>query len=238
MYAGVFGVMVIVTIISWKYFHGVRNSKYINRFFSYFCKDPEIFDTGDFYWTEDFRNNYKEILEEINSHDKNISSYKNINKELSCDVEGWKILFLRVFNKDTKFAEKFPKTMKLINNCPCVTAYFSLLEPGTKIPPHVGIYKGVIRYHLGLIVPEKWEQCYINVNMKILHWREGQDLMFDDMFLHYVINNTNEKRLILFLDIKRNFHNPILNFINNIFLKFIMINETVNSIVEKTNTQA
>ena len=57
--------------------------------------------------------------------------------------------------------------MTLINSVLCTTAYFSILEPGTKIKPHNGVYKGVLRYHLGLIVPSG--DLFIEIDGKSLH---------------------------------------------------------------------
>ena len=41
------------------------------------------------------------------------------------------------------------------------------------------------------------------------------------MFLHYVKNPTNKTRVILYIDIKRNFDSTFLNFINNIGIHLI-----------------
>src|SRR5205085_4621122 len=140
----------------------------------------------------------------------------------SCNIKGdLKTDFLRAYGVDTNLTKLFPKTMELINMAPCTLAFFSVLEPWTKLAPHVGVYKGVIRYHLSLIVPDQWNKCFINVNGKFLHWRQGQDMLFDDLFLHYVENNTDQRRVVLFLDIKRDFRNPLINLINSIFLRFI-----------------
>ena len=35
------------------------------------------------------------------------------------------------------------------------TAFFSILAPGKHLPPHRGPYKGVMRYHLGLLIPSR-----------------------------------------------------------------------------------
>jgi len=35
------------------------------------------------------------------------------------------------------------------------TAFFSILAPGKHLPAHRGPYKGVMRYHLGLLIPSR-----------------------------------------------------------------------------------
>ena len=49
------------------------------------------------------------------------------------------------------------------------------------LPPHRGPYKGVMRYHLGLLIPEPAEQCGIRVDTQTRHWAEGASLIFDNM---------------------------------------------------------
>lgn len=148
---------------------------------------------------------------------------------------GWKTLYLRTFNVNTDVSKYFPLTMNLIDCCPCTLAFFSVIAPGTKLAPHTGLYKGVIRYHLALIVPSDTSNCFIQILDKKLHWYEGSDIMFDDMFTHYVENNTTEPRVVLFLDIKRDFHNVFINMINSLILLFIKSNDAVADTVANIN---
>ena len=55
-----------------------------------------------------------------------------------------------------------------------------MLSPGKHIPAHRGPYKGVLRYHLGLKIPEPREGCRIRVGEEVRHWEEGASLLFDD----------------------------------------------------------
>ena len=211
----------------------------LNKIFIKYCHDPAVFDPTKFNWTSNFRKNYDRIRGEYLMYSQNhyIPNHNQINKYVaSCDTtNSWKTLYLRAYNKNTHIAKYFPITMKLINLCPCTLAFFSILKPGAKLSPHVGIYKGVIRYHLSLIVPKEWNKCYININGIILNWIEGSDIMFDDMFPHYVENNTNETRVILFLDIKRDFHNIFLNCINTFFLNYVKSNDILNNTINNVN---
>jgi len=233
-------VIIIICVIAYRTMKNslVKGGVKINSFLSRHCKDPAVLDNKNFPWTKQFRDKYKDILKEFNDYRRkhDIPLYKDIHKESAANTDGWKALFLRVFGNDTDLMKAFPKTKALLEKCPCVTAYFSLLEPGTHIKPHVGMYKGVFRYHLSLIAPRKWENCFIIVDGKKLHWKEpGNDLLFDDMYLHEVYNNTNEPRVVLFLDIRRNFGNAWLNILNRIFLKFIACNDALVETVDKAN---
>lgn len=100
------------------------------------------------------------------------------------------------------------------------TALFSILLPHKHIPEHRGYYKGVIRYHLGLIVPQSQEKCRIRVGNEVRHWEEGKSLIFDDTFQHEVWNKTDEIRVVLFLDFIRPMVFPF-SLINQLMIQFI-----------------
>ena len=114
-----------------------------------------------------------------------------------------------------------PETTRILAQIPGMkTAFFSILSPGKHIPRHRGPYKGVIRYHLGLIVPEPKERCRIQVGDEIRHWEEGRSLIFDDTYPHQVWNDTDGLRAVLFVDFVRPLRFPA-NVLNGIILKLI-----------------
>ena len=84
-----------------------------------------------------------------------------------------------------------------------MTGFFSILSPGKHIPPHRGPYKGLIRCHLALKVPEPSENCWIKVGEETSQWEEGKCIVFDDTYVHQVQNDTEGQRVVLFLDIIR-----------------------------------
>ncbi len=49
----------------------------------------------------------------------------------------------------------------------------------------------MLRYHLGLLIPEPEDQLGISVGGQIAHWSEGQSLVFDDTFEHSAWNDTD-----------------------------------------------
>jgi beta-hydroxylase len=78
-----------------------------------------------------------------------------------------------------------PRTAAVLRAIPgMTTAFFSILGPGKRLPPHVGPYRGVLRHHLALIVPEPAERAGIEVGGEVRHWQEGRSLTFDDTYLH------------------------------------------------------
>ena len=116
----------------------------------------------------------------------------------------WSRLYLKWFEKIDPVGEKLcPKTTALMREMPNVKiAMFSVLKPGAKILPHRGPYRGCLRLHMGLITPNS-DDCFINLDGKSYSWRDGEVVLLDDSYLHYVENNTNKHRVILFCDIVR-----------------------------------
>jgi aspartyl/asparaginyl beta-hydroxylase (cupin superfamily) len=102
-----------------------------------------------------------------------------------------------------------PRTAALMREIPGMkTAMFSILSPRKHILDHRGPYKGVLRYHLGLIVPKDAEACRIRVGEDFRHWQEGESMVFDDTFNHEVWNDTDETRVVLFVDVLRPLPSP------------------------------
>ncbi len=100
------------------------------------------------------------------------------------------------------------------------SAHFSILPPGSRLTPHYGPYKGVLRYHLALIVPKEEEKCGLVVDGTHLNWKEGEALLFDDTYLHEAWNLSSEIRVVLFIDVIRPLAFP-LNMVNHALFRMI-----------------
>jgi beta-hydroxylase len=117
---------------------------------------------------------------------------------------GWRLFALKMMNKNIeKNRQLMPFTSNLIDSVPRInTAMFSILDGNKHIPIHTGYYKGILRYHLGMIVPEP-DKTVIHVHDQPYHWKEGEGVVFDDMFPHYVNNPSPHRRVVLWFDLKR-----------------------------------
>ncbi|MFO1538817.1 MAG: aspartyl/asparaginyl beta-hydroxylase domain-containing protein [Actinomycetota bacterium] len=117
----------------------------------------------------------------------------------------WKTYFLLGYGfRVEDHLARCPETARALARIPGVTtAMFSILAPGKRIPPHGGPYKGVLRYHLGLRVPEPAGACGIRVRGETRHWVEGESLVFDDVWEHSAWNESDGWRVVLFVDFAR-----------------------------------
>jgi len=183
---------------------------------SVFSDNTDVYSPDDFEWTTQFRLNYKEIVQEFWDFNE-----KSFDKQGVCEdseedsFDRSAVTDLRIFNQDHCNINQFPITAKLINSVPCSTAFFSIVKPHTKLWHRSGYSKGLLSYNLGLQVPENNENCFININGKKLHWVEGSDLMYDDTYEHWIENNTDETRVILYLQVTRdNISNSIIKWLS------------------------
>jgi len=114
----------------------------------------------------------------------------------------WKTFVLHGFGtRLEKNAELAPYTTKLLETIPNLqTSWFSILAPGYHIPAHKGVTKGIVRGHLGLIIPKDYKKCRIRVGDEINPWQEGSLFVLDDTYDHEVWNETDEERVILLFD--------------------------------------
>ena len=87
------------------------------------------------------------------------------------------------------------------------SAFFSILAPGTHIPEHRGVTKGLITCHLGLIVPRDGD-VRMRVGDRIVRWAEGETLVFDDTYDHEVWNETSGTRVVLLIQFERPLRQP------------------------------
>jgi len=109
--------------------------------------------------------------------------------------------FGQLLEKNAKMA---PQTTKLLEAVPNLqTAWFSILAPGYHIPAHTGVTKGILRVHIGLIIPKDYDKCRIRVGDDIKAWQEGSMFILDDTYNHEVWNETDEERVILLFDFDR-----------------------------------
>lgn len=82
-----------------------------------------------------------------------------------------------------------PLTAAVLRSIPgLTTGLFSILGPGKRLRPHRGPYRGVLRHHLAIIVPEPATASGIKVGDEVRHWNAGRSLVFDDTYQHEAWN--------------------------------------------------
>lgn len=175
--------------------------------FDFTPKNPKFFyDSNDFEFLKPLTSNIsiikKELLEVMNDNEQNqwLKTFPHYVK--SQQHKSWKVFSFIFFNiKFLNNAMLCPKIAELIYSIPeILSCDFSNIEAKTKILPHKGYTKMVLRCHLPLIVPNE-ELCALRVGNETRHWKEGELLIFDDSFEHEAWNNSESNRVVLMFDI-------------------------------------
>jgi beta-hydroxylase len=103
----------------------------------------------------------------------------------------------------------------LLKSIPSVHgAMFAMLPPGGKLGAHRDPFAGSLRYHLGLVTPTHPGECRIFIDGVPYSWRDGEDLLFDETYVHYAENTTDQTRIILFCDVERPLRNRFIAAMN------------------------
>jgi aspartyl/asparaginyl beta-hydroxylase (cupin superfamily) len=175
-----------------------------------------FFSNEEFLWSYGLEANWSAIRKELDAvleHREKLPNFQDISTDQASitDDERWKTFFLYGFGfRSPTNCALCPETTRLVESVPGMkTAMFSILAPRKHIPDHCGPYKGIVRYHLALKVPEPRERCRIRVGDEITTWEEGQSLLFDDTYEHEVWNDTDGERVVLFLDVIRPLRFPM-----------------------------
>lgn len=136
---------------------------------------------------------------------------------------GWKRFYLKWYQGFLPSAKELcPKTVELLSAIPGVHgAMFAMLSKDSQLVRHRDPYAGSIRYHLGLITPNS-EKCRIYVDGVSYFWKDGEDVLFDETYIHYAKNEADMDRIILFCDIERPLTNRIATAINRWFSKYLV----------------
>jgi len=151
----------------------------------------------------------------------------------------WKWFFLYGYgHKIEGNCLRCPKTTKLVESIPGMRgAIFAILAPGKHIPPHRGLYKGLLRYHLGVRIPGPAGLCRITVGGETRAWEEGRSFVFDDTRTHEVWNESDGQRVVLMIDIERPL-SPPLTTLNRLVLRWISSTTYITDAIRRVSAPA
>jgi aspartyl/asparaginyl beta-hydroxylase (cupin superfamily) len=191
--------------------------------------NPCVYDNKLFPWVAGIEENWMRIRGELDRVLVRRDEFPNI-QEITVDARsitddaGWKIFLLVAYGiKSERNIALCPETWRIVQNVPGLkTAMFSIFQPGKRLPPHRGPYNGVLRLHLGLLVPQHDADLGIRIGSEKRSWSEGRVLVFDDAYEHEAWNETDKPRVVLFVDFERPLRFPA-NMINRILLRLALL---------------
>jgi beta-hydroxylase len=166
--------------------------------------------TETFGWIGELERHWTTIRAELDAvlaYRDDLPNFQDISVDQASitDDDGWKTFFFVGYGfRAEGNCARCPQTAALLDAVPgLTTAFFSILSPHKQIPAHRGPWRGVLRYHLALRVPDPPGAAGIEVGGQVAHWEEGRSLLFDDGYEHRAWNDTDGVRVVLFADVIR-----------------------------------
>lgn len=118
---------------------------------------------------------------------------------------GWRLYPLKWYTRECsqRAVKTCPQTCAILDSIPAVrSAMFTVLPPGARLGRHHDPIASSLRYHLGLLTPNS-DQCALTLDGTVHPWFDGEELLFDQTYLHSAINRTDIVRVILFCDVEK-----------------------------------
>ena len=173
----------------------------------YVGDEPFFFDSDEFVWTKILRENWQVVREEmehlIESEPECLKPY--FSTTLVHPPRQWKTVGFYFWKwRLHRNCKRCPQTVQILESIPyLVGGSLSILEPGANINPHQGDTNAQIKGHLALVIPASIPDCGFQVGPEIRAWEEGEMLLFCDAQRHTAWNHTQQRRLLLIVDVIR-----------------------------------
>jgi beta-hydroxylase len=176
--------------------------------------DKKFFDPYHFPVAKQLEDNFPAIQAEIKAilqRYDDFAPFQSISPDQTyiSNDDKWRMFFFKAANVNFGRNQQFaPKTFEILNqHKDVISVYISVLGPHKMLMPHEGPWSGILRMHLGVVIPGNKECTLVNGGEKY-HWEEGKVVLFDDTYEHIAVNETDQIRAILFLDVMRPLPQP------------------------------
>ena len=165
---------------------------------------PHFYDVDAFPWTAGLRAAWRSMR---NEYERNVRTgadqVVDVFNPAGPKVPGWRSVNFQTYLWRFHGARRaFPITVGLLESVPgLVSAFINVLEPRASIPAHQGDSNAIMRFHLGLDVPDG--DCAVRVGPVTRQCGDGVLLAFCDAHDHASWNATDEHRVVLVFDVMR-----------------------------------
>jgi aspartyl/asparaginyl beta-hydroxylase (cupin superfamily) len=165
---------------------------------------PYFYDVETFPWARRVRERWQEIRAEFEENGRRgRDGVVAVFNPAGAAIPGWRsVNFQTYLWRYHRAWRTFPVTVGVLEAVPDLTsAFINVLEPQARIPPHQGDSQAIIRFHLGLDVPDG--DCAIRVGGETRRCANGKLLAFSDAHEHSSWNATGENRVVMVFDVLR-----------------------------------
>jgi beta-hydroxylase len=176
--------------------------------------DEPVLDAAQFPFLAVLRDNWRAIRDEALAATRNtdaVPALRRISPDHAriAESDDWRSFFLVAYGQRAEGnIAQCPATVAALARIPRLNSgFFSILRPGTHIPRHRGVTKGLLTCHLGLVVPADGS-VRMQVGDRVVGWAEGETLVFDDTYPHEVWNGASGTRIVLLVQFERPLRQP------------------------------
>ncbi len=151
----------------------------------------------------------------------------------------WKAVFIYGYNYFTPIGnEYFPVTTLLIKKWKkeITLAFFSILESGKHIPPHMGNNHSVIRTQIGIDISCPEKTC-LRIMDKTIQLKNKEIIVFDDTFEHEAWNTDSLPRIVLIVDSRKKM-STFYDILNRVWMKKVENSIYVQNAIRNIKNQS
>ena len=124
------------------------------------------------------------------------------------DDRDWRMFIIKAYGVEVpENKARCPAIAGIVATAPEVlSASISFMAPKKHIPAHRGPFRGVLRFYLGLSMPELADGrsgAVLKVADREYRLRDGEFMLWDDTYPHEAWNESDRVRAVLLLDVWR-----------------------------------
>ncbi len=169
-------------------------------------REPRFYDVSTLPWVKLLEESYPALRDEIEAvFAADAESFPANFTPYAYSEAGWRTVNLySYFLRYPAACARFPTVDRVVRQIPgmCL-AQIAVLEPHTRIKAHRGDCSALIRTHLGIRVPAGLPELGIRVGREERGWEEGRCFAIQIAHRHYAWNRTDQRRLVLVVDVIR-----------------------------------
>ncbi len=143
----------------------------------------------------------------------------------------WKVFMIQIHgNMVNGNVQLTPGILETMLRVQTWNVFVAIFEPGCVVPLHNGPCKGLLTYHLPIQVPFS-DKCYMIVkqgeNNYKYKWIEDQGVLYDDFYPNTIVNESPDRLVLLYVNVKRNMKDSLDQYINNFSLGLMSKHQSV-----------
>jgi aspartate beta-hydroxylase len=188
--------------------------KSVSAMYNRSIRSPAILETSQYFpEAEKFEASFEAIRHDVLTLDRRkLPVFHDLmpeQAEISAqDGLDWRMFVLKAYRREVpENLFRVPTLARLLRQSPnVISAAISVLAPHKYVPPHTGPFRGILRFHMVLKTPMALDghpATCLTIDGVPHRIGEGDTLLWDDTYLHEVVNEGEEERIALLLDVWR-----------------------------------